>query len=189
MGYRVEAQGRNIGASVILIKVGKNYVIDKAGVQTTLLLVTSIAFYKSRLFPRGLKWKVEEDAPLLKKLIKDAEANPTQQKLEYLVAMEKFYLEFQGVVPDGSTPEQAKEITSAHTASKACLMSKDLCKDGILDGTSATGEHLLDQPTIGDLVSDRRKQNGIKRFAWRKKKAPSDSAQPIIKVKSRRHVP
>lgn len=152
-----------------IFKRASNYIVELNGVETTLLLVTSVAIYKAKKFPRGLKWKVEEDALFLNSLLKTAQLNPTQQTLEALVFYENTYKEMQGTVPEGATPEQATAIASAKTASESCLLSKDFKKEGVLDGESDSNERLLDQPTIGDLVSARRKQNGEKRLAWRNK--------------------
>lgn len=163
---------------IYLPEKASTYVIDYQGVTFTLTLVTSVAFYKAKIFPQYLKWKVVDDSDFLKKLIQEAQNNPSKQTLEPLIEMENLYKEMvNGKAQEGSSSDQQKEARSNKDAAERDLYSKNNRTDAFFraETSDILDASLSTQPTLGDLHSENKAKNGKNRFAWRTKKIKKET--------------
>lgn len=153
-------------------KVKSTYEVEHQGVITRLLLVTSVAFYKSSLINQDSRWKVEDDVEFLKSLIKKAERAPSKETIEPLLEMESLYKEFHGVIKKDVPEDQANGVKANRASS-----TKDLFSNGMRDNQASEAislqienshlENVAMQPTLGELVDEVREANAKARFKWR----------------------
>lgn len=144
-----------------------SYLVDYEGAVIPLTLVTSVAFYKAKLFHKHEKWQVEEDAVFLKNLITSSLNIPTKEALDSLIRMEQYYRELKGLIPEDTPEDQSSEIRARRSASRT-----DLFSNGLQASDSTYNSLTTDMSTIGDLVELKRKQDGRARNASKKKKMP-----------------
>lgn len=153
----------------------KNYTVKfDNGDEKKLVLTVSVAFFNSKIFPRYLKWKVQDDQEMLKVLFSKA-LTGCQTSIEGLLCFEGYYSELNGNPREGASEAEKKLVFQRKDEAERDLYNNSLQEDLFFEAETCPvlEKKLSLQPTIGEIAEAKKRLNGANRNAWRTKKKPS----------------